>query len=221
MLASKSMHSSEHNCSNEISWQKLYSLLRPLVKRWVYSSHVPSWKGQEDDVVEDIVQEAITRLFQYSQRAERGEVVPIETIEHMIKVIALNYGRDLKRRERRLLRSIDDEWSYGEHVDNTNAVDPAEIAIDKVFQEWLFERLSLEIIRFPKKQRNALLIDLAHRMHFAVRPTLLQRAFLRRGIRLQDFRAPAPKNLLEKNRHLSSLSTAYKRLASTHMIPVK
>ncbi len=130
MLASKSMHSSEHNCSNEIFWQKLYSLLRPLVKRWVYSSHVPSWKGQEDDVVDDIVQEAITRLFQYSQRAERGEVVPIETIEHMIKVVALNYCRDLKRRERRLLRSMTDEWSYGEDVDCTYTVDPAEIAID-------------------------------------------------------------------------------------------
>ena len=199
---------------SDATWQRLYLLLRPLVKRWVYSSHVPSWKGQEDDVVEDIVQEAITRLFQYSQRAERGEVVPIETIEHMIKVVALNYCRDLKRRERRLLRSIDDEWSYGEHVDSTNTVDPAEIAIDKVFQEWLFERLSLEIIRFPKKQRNALLIDLAHRMHFAVRPTLLQRAFLRRGIRLQDFRAPAPKNLLERGRHAANLNLAYKRVAN-------
>ena len=214
MLASKSMHSSEHNCSNEIFWQKLYSLLRPLVKRWVYSSHVPSWKGQEDDVVDDIVQEAITRLFQYSQRAERGEVVPIETIEHMIKVVALNYCRDLKRRERRLLRSTTNEWSYGEHVDSTNTVDPAEIAIDKAFQEWLFERLSLEIVRFPKKQRNALLIDLAYRMHFAARPTSLQRAFLRRGIRLQDFRAPAPKNPLERGRHAANLNLAYKRVAN-------
>ena len=199
---------------SDATWQKLYLLLRPLVKRWVYSSHVPSWKGQEDDVVEDIVQEAITRLFQYSQRAERGEVVPIETIEHMIKVVALNYCRDLKRRERRLLRSIDDEWSYGEHVDSTNTVDPAEIAIDKAFQEWLFERLSLEIVKFPKKQRNALLMDLAHRMHFAVQPTLLQRAFLRRGIRLQDFRALAPKNPLERSRHAASLSLAYKRVAN-------
>ena len=199
---------------SDATWQKLYLLLRPLVKRWVYSSHVPSWKGQEDDVVEDIVQEAITRLFQYSQRAERGEVVPIETIEHMIKVIALNYGRDLKRRERRLLRSIDDEWSYGEHVDSTSIVDPAEIAVDKAFQEWLFERLSLEIVKFPKKQRNALLIDLAYRMHFAARPTSLQRAFLRRGIRLQDFRAPAPKNPLERGRHAANLNLAYKRVAN-------
>ena len=214
MLASKLNHSSEHNCSNEIFWQKLYSLLRPLVKRWVYSSHVPSWKGQEEDVVEDIVQEAITRLFQYSQRAERGEVVPIETIEHMIKVVALNYCRDLKRRERRLLRSIMDDRSYVEDVDDTATLDPAEIAVDKVFQEWLFEKLSREIVNFPKKQRNALLMDLAHRMHFAVRPTSLQRAFLRRGIRLQDFRAPAPKNPFERGRHAANLNLAYKRVAN-------
>ena len=182
---------------SDTTWQKLYLLLRPLVKRWVYSSGISSWKGQEDDIVEDIVQEAITRLFQYSQRAERGEVVPIETIEHMIKVVALNYCRDLKRRERRLLRSTTDEWSYGEHVDSTNTVDPAEIAIDKAFQEWLFERLSQEIVKFPKKQR-----------------TLLQRAFLRRGIRLQDFRAPAPKNPLERGRHAANLNLAYKRVAN-------
>jgi DNA-directed RNA polymerase specialized sigma24 family protein len=218
MLAQHDTSKADMHDFNEISWQKLYSLLRPLVKRWVYSSGVSSWKGQEDDVVDDIVQEAITRLFQYTQRAERGEVVPIETIEHMIKVVALNYCRDLKRRERRLLRSSADELLYGEHIDSTHAVDPAEIAIDEVFQEWLFERVSVEIIKFPEKQRNALLIDLAFRMHFAVQPTSLQRAFLRRGIRLQDFRVPAPKNPAEKNRHLSSLSTAYKRL---NMIPVK
>ena len=199
---------------SETTWQKLYLLLRPLVKRWVYSSHVSSWKGQEDDVVEDIVQEAITRLFQYSQRAERGEVVPIETIERMIKVVALNYGRDLKRREKRLLRPIAGDLSYLEDLDDTNTVDPAEIAIDKVFQEWLFERLSQEIVNFPKKQRNALLIDLAYRMHFAARPSLLQRAFLRRGIRLQDFRRLAPQNPSERCRHAANLNLAYRRVAN-------
>src|SRR5438270_7474974 len=132
-LMSKHSNSSEpptFDLHSNAAWQKLYLLLRPLVKRWVYSSHVPSWKGQEEDVVEDIVQEAITRLFHYSQRAERGEVVPIDAIEHMIKVVALNYCKDLQRRERRLLRPSIDERSYGEPVDSTNTVDPAEIAID-------------------------------------------------------------------------------------------
>src|SRR5256714_10144038 len=217
MLASRLNHSDVQKCSNEISWQKLYPLLRPLVKHWVYSSGVSSWKGQEDDVVDDIVQEAITRLFQYSQRAERGEVVPIDTIEHMIKVVALNYCRDLKRRERRLLRPSIDERSYGEPVDNTNTVDPAEIAIDEAFQEWLFERLSQEIVNFPKKQRKALLIDLANRMHFAVQPSLLQRAFSRRGVKLQDFRHLAPENRLERSRYAASLSLAYKRVANLNI----
>src|ERR1051326_3033795 len=160
MLASNLNRSSKQNCSNEISWQKLYSLLRPIVKHLVYSSRLPSWKGQEEDVVDDIVQEAITRLFQYSQRVERGEVARIDTIEHMIKVVALNYGRDLNRSESRLLRLIMVDQPYVEHVNDTEIVDPAEIATDKVFQEWLFERLSQEIVNFPKKQRNALLIDL-------------------------------------------------------------
>ena len=218
-MASHSKPSVPFGCDlyNDTTWQKLYPLLRPLVKHWVYSSGVSSWKGQEDDVVDDIVQEAITRLFQYSQRAERGEVVPIDTIEHMIKVVALNYCRDLKRRERRLLRPSIDEHSYGEPVDSTNIVDPAEIAIDEAFQEWLFERLSQEIVKFPKKQRKALLIDLAHRMHFAVQPSLLQRAFSRRGVKLQDFRHLFPKNPLERSRHAASLSLAYKRVANLNV----
>ena len=217
MLTSRLNHSDVQICSNEISWQKLYLLLQPLVKHWVYSSGVSSWKGQEDDVVEDVVQEAITRIFQYSQRAERGEVIPIDTIEHMIKVVALNYCRDLKRRERRLLRPSIDERSYGEAVDSTNTVDPAEIAIDAAFQEWLFERLSQQIVNFPKKQRIALLIDLAYRMHFAVQPSLLQRAFSRRGVKFQDFRHLAPKNPLERSRHAASLSLAYKRVANLNI----
>ena len=218
-MASHSKPSVPFGCDlyNDTTWQKLYPLLRPLVKHWVYSSGVSSWKGQEDDVVDDIVQEAITRLFQYSQRAERGEVVPIDAIEHMIKVVALNYCRDLKRRERRLLRPSIDERSYGEPVDSTNTVDPAEIAIDETFQEWLFERLSQEIVKFPKKQRIALLIDLANRMHFAVQPSLLQRAFSRRGVKLQDFRHLFPKNPLERSRHAASLSLAYKRVANLNV----
>ena len=106
------------------------------------------------------------------------------------------------------------DQSYVGHVNDADIVDPAEIATDKVFQEWLFERLSQEIVNFPKKQRNALLIDLTHRMQFVGQPGLLQRAFLRRGIRLQEFRTAGPKNALERGRHAANLSLAYKRVAN-------
>jgi RNA polymerase sigma factor (sigma-70 family) len=207
------------NCDlhSDTTWQKLYPLLRPLVKRWVYSAHVPSWKGQEEDIVEDIVQEAITRLYNYSRRAEGGKVAPIDNLEHMIKAIALNYCRDLQRRERRLLRSNIDDRSSVEAVDRFNRVDPAELAIDNVYQEWLFEKLSKHIVNFSVKQRNALLIDLANLMHFALQPTRLQRAFLREGIKVQDFLHLVPRSSIERGRHAANLSLAYRRLANLYV----
>src|SRR3989442_304340 len=116
--------------SSEIPWQDLYDLLRPLVKRWVYASHVDSWKGQEDDIVEDIVQEAIIRTLKYARRADSGEVAPIDFLERLSIVIAHNYCRDLKRRDQRLLHVDIYDRSYGEDVDRYQQDDPSEIAFD-------------------------------------------------------------------------------------------
>jgi hypothetical protein len=63
-----------------------------------------------------------------------------------------------------------------------------------------------------QKQRIALLIDLANRMDFDVRPTPLQKAFLEVGIRLQDYQQPIPKVPVERSRHASNTSLAYKRI---------
>ena len=206
-------HSSEHKSGDEIPWQELYPLLRPFVKRWVYSSHVPSWKGQEDDVVEDIVQEAMMRLYKYAQLAEQGEVDPIETIEHLLKVVAHNYCRDLQRREQRLLRLSLDDCTYGEAVDSTNIADASELATNKVYQEWLFEKLSHEVVNFPYKQREALLKDIANRMFFDKQPTPLQQAFRNVGIQLQNYQGSLPINSVERTRYASLLSLAYKRVS--------
>src|SRR6266852_94480 len=89
---------------NDATWEKLYLLLRPLVKRWICGYNVSSWKGQEADIVEDMVQEAIVRILKYARRAERGEVAPIDSIEHISIVIAQNCCRDLRRKDQRLTR---------------------------------------------------------------------------------------------------------------------
>jgi len=213
---SKHSNSSEpptFDLHSNAAWQKLYLLLRPLVKHWVYSSQVPSWKGQEDDVIEDIVQEAILRLYNYAQRAEQGEVDAIDAIEHLLKVIAHNYCRDLQRREQRLQRLSPDDWTYGEVVDSSKVIDASELATDKVYQEWLFEKLSHEVVNFPYKQRKALLKDIANRMFFDKQPTLLQQAFRNVGIQLQDYQGPLPINSVERTRHASLLSLAYKKVS--------
>jgi DNA-directed RNA polymerase specialized sigma24 family protein len=198
-------------CSDTI-WQKLSLLLRPLIKRWVYNSHVPSWNGQEFDIVEDILQESLFRIFKYTKKAESGAVPPIESLEHISVVIAHNCCKDLRRKDQRLIRLSPDERMFGCQVVMPKQSDVSEIAIDNLFRAWLYIKLSHDIVKFPDKQRRALLVDLANRMHFDEEPTPLQQAFLDQKIRLQDYQKSLPVNTVERTRHASLLSLALKRV---------
>ncbi len=193
-------------------WEDLYPILRSFARRLVFSLQVPSWQGQEDDVAEDIVQETACRLMEYAQKVERGEAIAIVVIERFMKVVASNYGRDLRRRDHRLMR-ISSENNASEDVMVRDPIDPAEEAIENVYQEWLFTQIAHIIARFPAKQREALLTDIANCIHFDQQATPLQTAFLNVGIRLQDYQHPLPKNCIERRRHSVLLSIARRRLA--------
>jgi len=93
-------------------------------------------------------------------------------------------------------------------------VDPQEIAIERISQDEVFASVARIINQFPAKQRRALLADLARRMDLRGHPTALQQAFLNEGIQLEDYQQPLSEDAGERNRYLSALSTAYKRLRS-------
>ena len=198
-------------CS-DTTWQKLSLLLRPLIKHWVYCSHVSSWKGQEFDIIEDILQESLFRIFKYAKKAECGEVPPIEMLEHISIVIAHNCCKDMRRKDQRLTRLSPNEQMFGRQVVMSSSAEASEIALDNLFQEWLYIKLSQDIVKFPEKQRRALLIDIANLMHFDKEATPLQQAFLNQKIRLQDYQQPLPINSVERTRHASLLSVALKRV---------
>jgi len=198
-------------CS-DTTWQKLSLLLRPLIKHWVYCSHVSSWKGQEFDIIEDILQESLFRIFKYAKKAECGEVPPIEMLEHISMVIAHNCCKDMRRKDQRLTRLSLDEQMFVRQVVMPNRSEVSEIALDNLFREWLYMKVSQDIVKFPEKQRRALLVDLANMMHFDEEPTLLQQAFLEQKIRLQDYQQSLPMNSVERSRHASLLSVALKRV---------
>lgn len=198
---------------SDSTWQKLSLLLRPLIKRWVYRYRVPSWKGQELDIVEDILQESLFRIFKYAKKAECGEVPPIELLERISIVIAHNCCKDMRRKDQRLTRFPLDEQMFGHQAVRSIGPDASEIAINNLFREWLYIKLSQDIVRFPEKQRRALLVDLANLMHFDEEPTPLQQAFLKQKIRLQDYQQPLPINAVERTRHASLLSFALKRVS--------
>ena len=55
--------STTDDLSSDALWINLYSFLRLYVRRLVYTSGIATWRGQEDDIVDDIVQEAIVRVL--------------------------------------------------------------------------------------------------------------------------------------------------------------
>ncbi|MBA2682424.1 MAG: sigma-70 family RNA polymerase sigma factor [Ktedonobacteraceae bacterium] len=207
-LDTTSLSAAACDMDSNTPWERLYRALRIPVTYWVSSASISSWSRQRDDIITDIVQEAIIRTLKYSRRAERGEAAPIDSLEHLGVMIAYNCFRDLWRRDRCLLYIIQQRYEATQVRD-----DQLDIALDNVLQEALFVRLAHEIVKFPDKQRHALLMDLANRMYFGKRPTPLQQAFLEAGIHLQRYQLPLPTGPAERNRYSSLLNLAYKRLA--------
>jgi len=51
-------------------------------------------------------------------------------------------------------------------AESKDQVDPAEEGLENVYLETLFRNVAREVAAFPDKQRRAMLIDMATRMHF-------------------------------------------------------
>lgn len=196
----------------EILCSQLYVLLRPSVKHWVYTSHVSCWSGQQEDIVDDIIQETLLKTHIYLLRAEKGEVEQIEDIEHFALTIAHNYCRDLQRKDQRLDRYEMYASTSLERVIKSKAVDPSEIATDHVYQVWIFLKLASFVVSISKMQKTALLRDLAPRMSFGNSPTPLQKAFAARGMEFQVYQDWRGNNKREQSQHASNLSLALRQI---------
>lgn len=159
------------------------------------------------------MQETMRRLLEHSQKAKHGEANPIRALNHLMRIIAQNYCKDLRRHDRRVLRVPDQNYTHPIYASIDDQFQLLESVTEHVYQESLFKLLAHEIAHFPDKQRRALLIDLANRVCFETHPTPLQKAFLKEGIQLQHYKQPLPTDLQERNRHVSLLNHAYKRVA--------
>jgi DNA-directed RNA polymerase specialized sigma24 family protein len=199
-------------CSN--SWEKQYFVLQKLVKRWVYSSHVLSWNGQREDVVADIVQETVYRALERIDKAERQEASPIKSVDALCRTIARNLFIDFIRKDNRIVHLTQLDRTVGEDVIEFELADVAEDIDEEVFKESVFNKLAPEVMNFPKKQRRALLVDIANHVHFDKRMSPLQKAFFKVGVRLEDYWGWQPENTIDRTRFASLLSLSYKRLAN-------
>ncbi|HJT54855.1 MAG TPA: hypothetical protein VJ761_00050 [Ktedonobacteraceae bacterium] len=200
------------------AWEKLYPVLESLARYFVYSSNIASWKGQERDIIEDIVQETGRRIIERALKATRGEALPIQSLRSMLFVMVHNYCEDLRRHDHRLVRAQPQDASIQVYLDLRNTVNVLESSTESVYQEALFKLVAREVAAFPSKQRSAILIDLANRMHFDIQPTPLQKAFLEVGIDLRQYKQPLPANAQERSKHASLVTWAYKRVASSQQV---
>jgi len=210
--------SEEFDLDSDSTWKKLYPLLESLARYFVYSSNIPSWRGQEKDVIEDIVQETARRIIERSQKAARGEVPPTQSLKKMLFTVARNYCIDLCRRDRRLMRLQTQDAVLQTFLNPTNQVDLAEAGVENVYMEMLFRLVAREVVSFPDKQRRAILMDVASRMHFDRHPTPLQQAFLDVGIDLREYQQALPSSPGEVSRHSALVSYAYKRVVSLRQV---
>lgn len=204
--------------SSDSSWKELFPALESSARYSVYALHVSSWQGQENDIIEDIVQETARRMIEYAGKVKHGEAPPIYSPKNMMKVVAQNYCKDMNRHDRRLLRIETQGALPRPRASMRNQVSLEELGTENVYQEALFKLVASEIANFPEKQRTAVLIDLANRMHFGTQPTPLQKAFVAAGIDLCEYQRPLPTDPQARSRHVSLVACAYKRVASLRCV---
>src|SRR5438874_5264888 len=167
MLTSSTIsYTAAADLSSELVWKNLYLSLGSIARSLVYSFAVSSWKGQEEDIIGDIVQETMRRLLELSRKAERGEANPIRSLNQLMRTIAQNYCKDLWRHDRRMTRVQDENSARPIYTNIDDQVQLLESVTEHVYQESLFRLLAREIAHFPDKQRRAILIDLANRACF-------------------------------------------------------
>jgi DNA-directed RNA polymerase specialized sigma24 family protein len=202
-----------NDTSSEAAWKSLYQKLHPYIRKFVYSRRFSLSRGQENDVVEDLLQEAVIHVFKYAKRAAEGLVAPIDSLERFGYTTALNVCRDWWRKERhRLLYQSLDDGVPEDVLNRAWLLNPEEIALNLVYQEWVFMKAARDIARFPRKTRRALLIELAERTFFDDQPTPLQKAFLQQGIRLADYQKLKPADPKLRSRHNSLANHAFNRV---------
>jgi DNA-directed RNA polymerase specialized sigma24 family protein len=191
--------------TQQFNWEEGYQKMYPKAKQLVYQLRVPSWKGQEEDVAWDIVQECMRKAFEY---IEKGN--PVQSLPALLNMIVRNYCIDLYRRDKRLLHEEDGQIASS-FVDNEDSF--REEALENAYREGIFCELAHHIAAFPKKTRQALLSDLAGMMNFEEKPSSLQAAFRAEGIYLEEYRfATRSQNERERIRTAALLNYAYKRL---------
>src|ERR1700737_281446 len=124
--------------SSEEMWGNLYLVLKPKVAYWVFTSRMPLWTRQRNEIIEDIVQDALLKTFVYAQKAQRGEVRMIDSLESIGSVTAYHCYIDAFRRDQRMLPLPQEYNELIECSITCIEMDLSEQAIDNIHYELVF-----------------------------------------------------------------------------------
>lgn len=206
---------SQENClpTTEDEWNILIILLYSYVKRNIYELNIFSWQGSEHCLAEDVLTETIIRALSYARDAERGVKPPIGSFEAFCKTIAKRFLLDLRRKDKRLIASLDASISLSVLLDVSTYGDPAEDVVEDMSQYEILLDIAKIIKDFSPKMQEAILIHLAHTADFDDEfPCLLERAMEAVDIRLRNYDRALPRDPVLRSRHNAQVCLAVKRL---------
>ena len=201
---------SKYDSYNQAMWEKIIAVLRPLARKYIANPSMTSWNGQEDDLIQDIVQETVVRTFLQMQKAERGERPPIISLELFAKRVMRNHLLDVMRKESRVIHLSDNTVSPEDMPDQI--VDPSEMALEEIEMEALFTLIAQVIAKLPEKQQTALLSDLATRTVFTDEQTPLQKALIAVNINLENYQGKLSEDAVFRHKRAALLAVAYKKI---------
>lgn len=184
----------------ESIWRSIYETLAPSVRGLVYSSSIPSWHGQENEIADDIVQETLSRVVGCLVVQRKGD----SSDESMIGWLSMSIADELLREQRLLEKRIT-------HL-NTLEEQKEEVDGSEEVRE-MFEWIIQEICQLPSNQQRALLVDLANQIGMDEAPVAFLEALQEKGIHLSDYQQPLIFSLNERRRTNELASYAYKNLS--------
>jgi DNA-directed RNA polymerase specialized sigma24 family protein len=208
----------ERQLDDELLWRALRAWLLPRVRTWVYTAHVVIWRRQQDDIVEDITQEAITRTFVSIQKAKKNKDAPIVHPYAFCNTTARHIFVDRIRKENRLVHFVLEEGYHEPPLLSHELNDPESIALDHLMLEEDVVLVAQFIARSPAKQRAALLAHLAKNMDFDASPSLLEQALATAGIHLRAYARTSFEDAGEVSRQSALLWHVRKRLKKEYKV---
>ena len=206
--------SSEHQVSSDINWHTLYRQLTITVTRWVRSANLPTWKAQQEEIIDEIVQETMMKALKRIRRGESGELSPVYSVEGLCVCVAYNVFIDMVRHDRRFVPLATESRDDVSNDVPDNGQDYSEVAVDNVYNANLFGQVAVAIQAFPSKLRAALIIDLVSRMSFNGEATPLQQAMLSAGVDLEQYRGRRSSDPVARSRQASLASLGFKKIGT-------